>query len=444
MRPDPVSPSCPPGASPRDLLVGMLGWRTEDPGVAWLEADARRYRVERLARLGGVTAVRCESPLGAPLPDYAARRRARRALNGAPGEYLIVFQDAAGTEQLWSWYAEAPGAAPAYHERRRLPGAADEPLIGELEAISAARAGVADPRRCVEEVLEAVRPAVRRLAGARAEGWPGPGPELPRRVQAWVEEIDSLAVLRALWRALSELTVLDPGCGSGSWLLRAAATLEPVYLACLERMQVWLDDEDRAGRLAHGRLADLRRLLERADDTRLYPTRRAFAREVVVLRNLHGADANSGAVAACRARLMLYLRSARGGETPELPGRVCRVHEGRAGTGFGSYAELLEVLAPQPGGSDRARRMAEEAEAIGRADRFLRRLRLEDGATARDLERGVAAVQRRLQRLRVRLDRLHPDGGDAAGRPLHTWAVYHDAMRRGGFRVVREVSDAGR
>ena len=38
------------------------------------------------------------------------------------------------------------------------------------------------------------------------------------------------------------MTILDPTCGSGAFLFAALNILEPLYEACLDRMEVFLDE----------------------------------------------------------------------------------------------------------------------------------------------------------------------------------------------------------
>ncbi|HWQ12102.1 MAG TPA: SAM-dependent methyltransferase, partial [Roseiflexaceae bacterium] len=102
---------------------------------------------------------------------------------------------------------------------------------------------------------------------------------------------ESPADLRALWGALRGLTVLDPTCGAGAFLLAAARVLEPLYHACLGRMDT----------LAHGD-ADLQRALEEADRP---PGRRANVLATILADNLYGVDILPEAVEVCRMRLAL-------------------------------------------------------------------------------------------------------------------------------------------
>ncbi|HDQ99961.1 MAG TPA: hypothetical protein ENN51_06735 [candidate division WOR-3 bacterium] len=55
-------------------------------------------------------------------------------------------------------------------------------------------------------------------------------------------------LLRAVWRGLNGMSVLDPTCGSGAFLFAALNILEPLYVACINRMRVLLGDLAQSGR----------------------------------------------------------------------------------------------------------------------------------------------------------------------------------------------------
>ena len=52
--------------------------------------------------------------------------------------------------------------------------------------------------------------------------------------------------VRAFWKALGEVSILDPTCGSGAFLFAALNLLEPLYGACLEAMRGLVGDVERA------------------------------------------------------------------------------------------------------------------------------------------------------------------------------------------------------
>lgn len=79
-----------------------------------------------------------------------------------------------------------------------------------------------------------------------------------------IENCEGPDLLRAFWHAIQEVTVLDPTCGSGAFLFAALNVLEPLYEACLNRMEVLLDELDRS-RKKHRpeKFDDFRKALDR-------------------------------------------------------------------------------------------------------------------------------------------------------------------------------------
>ena len=57
-----------------------------------------------------------------------------------------------------------------------------------------------------------------------------------------IENCEGTELLRAFWKAITGVTILDPTCGSGAFLFAALNILEPLYEACLDRMQAFLDE----------------------------------------------------------------------------------------------------------------------------------------------------------------------------------------------------------
>ncbi|HWX89168.1 MAG TPA: hypothetical protein VNY75_02605 [Rhizomicrobium sp.] len=62
-----------------------------------------------------------------------------------------------------------------------------------------------------------------------------------------IENCEGPELLRAFWHAIEKLTALDVTCGSGAFLFAALNILEPLYEACLDRMEAFIEDLDRSG-----------------------------------------------------------------------------------------------------------------------------------------------------------------------------------------------------
>src|SRR5208337_2861031 len=116
---------------------------------------------------------------------------------------------------------------------------------------------------------------------------------------------DGPELLRAFWHAIRDVTVLDPTCGSGAFLFAALNILQPLYEACLERMQAFVDDLDRSGeRHSPKKFDDFRAVLA---DIERHPSRDYCVLKSIIVRNLYGVDIMEEAVEICKLRLFLKL-----------------------------------------------------------------------------------------------------------------------------------------
>src|SRR4029077_21236088 len=111
-------------------------------------------------------------------------------------------------------------------------------------------------------------------------------------------------LLRALYQAISTVTVLDPTCGSGAFLFAALNVLEPLYEACIERMDDFIESESDLKPGADGKFLDFRRMQAQVNQ---HPSRRYYIYKSIVIHNLFGVDIMAEAVEICKLRLFLKL-----------------------------------------------------------------------------------------------------------------------------------------
>jgi hypothetical protein len=118
-----------------------------------------------------------------------------------------------------------------------------------------------------------------------------------------IENCEGPELLRAFWHAIEKLTALDLTCGSGAFLFAALNILEPLYEACLDRMESFVADLDRSGEKHRPeKFSDFRKILERVA---AHPNRRYFIFKSIILNNLFGVDIMEEAVEICKLRLFL-------------------------------------------------------------------------------------------------------------------------------------------
>ena len=110
-----------------------------------------------------------------------------------------------------------------------------------------------------------------------------------------VERYDDPALLLVFWRSLTSITILDPTCGTGAFLIGALRVLAPLYAACLRRM---------AEMVSSGPSGALRTIL---DESERMGGAGLFAARTIITRNLHGVDVDGEAAVVARLRLLLVV-----------------------------------------------------------------------------------------------------------------------------------------
>jgi len=120
-----------------------------------------------------------------------------------------------------------------------------------------------------------------------------------------IETCEGPDLLRAFWHTIEKVTVLDPTCGSGAFLFAALNILEPLYEACLDRMEAFVEDLKRSGEKHRPeKFSDFRKVVEHVA---AHPNRRYFILKSIILSNLYGVDIMEEAVEICKLRLFLKL-----------------------------------------------------------------------------------------------------------------------------------------
>jgi hypothetical protein len=168
-------------------------------------------------------------------------------------------------------------------------------------------------------------------------------------------------LLRAFWHAIEKVTILDPTCGSGAFLFAALNILEPLYEACLDRMEAFLCEEvekipvdsrhfSPAGNpvLPRKKFEDFTRILDRVA---AHPNRRYFIFKSIILNNLFGVDIMEEAIEICKLRLFLKLAaqvepdSSRDNLGIEpLPDIDFNIRAGNTLVGYATYAEVKKAV----------------------------------------------------------------------------------------------------
>lgn len=296
--------------------------------------------------------------------------------------------------------------------------------------------------------------------------------DIQQFAQDVIERSEGPELVRAFWKALNAITILDPACGSGAFLFAALNLLEPLYWACLGAMQGFIEQAEREG-APRSRYSDFREILARVSD---HPSKEYFILKAIILNNLYGVDIMPEAVEIARLRLFLKLAAQveDKAKLEPLPDIDFNVRAGNSLVGFANIDEAQRALAETRTGRTaevdaRQARMTElspeEAAAVQRivaaaedVDELYQKFRLLQMSSVReqaadDLARCKLQLKDRLGNLATKLDAYLaqqygavPQGSQTYKEwrrrhmPFHWLAEFYGVMRESrrkpGFDVI--------
>lgn len=131
------------------------------------------------------------------------------------------------------------------------------------------------------------------------------------------------------------IAILDPTCGSGAFLFAALAILEPLYETCINRMEAFVEDDDKRGGKKY---PYFRRILR---EVAKHSGREYFIYKSIILNNLYGVDSMKDATDVVKLRLFLKLIAGLAGKEERgdpgwehLPDLHFNIRTGNALVGF--------------------------------------------------------------------------------------------------------------
>jgi len=276
--------------------------------------------------------------------------------------------------------------------------------------------------------------------------------DIRRFAEEVIANCEGPELLRAFYKAIRNISVLDPACGSGAFLFAALTILERLYDTCLVRMQAFVDDLDRSGeKHSPEKFKDFRDTLQEMNDKSRHPSPRYFILKSIILKNLYGVDIMEEATEICKLRLFLKLvAQVNPGEKIEpLPDIDFNIRSGNTLVGYATEAELDKALS-RLGHGDKKAEIEERAEAARKAFKNFQDEQVTGGTgSPEDVAQWKADVNERLEELRHELDDYlagdyNVKKGDKAQfirwreshQPFHCFVEFFGIMRQGGFDAI--------
>lgn len=266
-----------------------------------------------------------------------------------------------------------------------------------------------------------------------------------------IQYAESPDLVRAFWKGISSIKILDPACGSGAFLFAALNIQYDLYDACLERMEQFVASTPESGGGRGQVYSDFRTVLAQVAQ---HPNRDYFIYKSIIIANLYGVDIMDEAVEICKLRLFLKLASQleNPAQIEPLPDIDFNIRAGNSVLGFRSITDALEKS--KIDGlqfDDTLDEIKNTADDIDNELRLFRKQQIElggqvsltDKATIRER---LASNEKRLNECFIRLYAPRaPVGRDAlewqtewleSQDPFHWLIDFHDIVSNGGFSVI--------
>lgn len=205
--------------------------------------------------------------------------------------------------------------------------------------------------------------------------------DIRRFAEEVIANCEGPELLRAFYKAVRTISILDPACGSGAFLFAALNILERLYDTCLVRMQAFVDDLDRS-REKHSpeKFKDFRETLAEMNDKTQHPSPRYFILKSIILNNLYGVDIMEEATEICKLRLFLKLVAQvnLGEKIEPLPDIDFNIRAGNTLVGFATEAELSRSVGSKLDFDNKSADIRERAQLAALAYERFREMQVHD------------------------------------------------------------------
>jgi len=257
-------------------------------------------------------------------------------------------------------------------------------------------------------------------------------------------------LVESFYKAIESVTILDPTCGSGAFLFAALEILEPLYEACLHRMDQFITEAEAEAKhtgvkLHFNRFAHFRKTLTAAAK---HVNQEYFILKTIIVNNLYGVDIMEEATEICKLRLFLKLVAQIDPKHKEriepLPDIDFNIRAGNTLVGYARFVDVKNAVEAKLAFDDPMSRINDKLATLDLAVEQFRLQQTELGGSVTIADK--AEVNRKFLELEVELDDfLAGESGvkkNAQGKwksdtkPFHWFCAFHSILQGGGFDII--------
>jgi len=260
-----------------------------------------------------------------------------------------------------------------------------------------------------------------------------------------IEETNDSDFIKSFYKAITNVTILDPTCGSGAFLFAAMNILEPLYGACLQRMEN-IVNESKKGK--HKFFEDTLAIVIAPE----HPNLQYFIYKSIILNNLYGVDIMNEAVEIAKLRLFLkliatveanYTKPNLGLEP--LPDIDFNIRTGNTLIGFATEEDLNNGLTYNLGGLEIKSQIEDKCELVAKAFARYKEIQLFRGEDFNIFKKSKENLNKRLIELNNELNiLLHKQYSSIKFdkwlinyQPFHWFAEFYEIIQeKKGFDVI--------
>ena len=262
-----------------------------------------------------------------------------------------------------------------------------------------------------------------------------------------IENCEDSELLYAFWKAITQVRILDPTCGSGAFLFAALNILEPLYEACLNRMQAFLEELQYAVKKpSTEKFSKFREVLEHIEQ---HPNCPYFILKSIIINNLYGVDIMEEAIEICKLRFFLkmvaQIEDVR--QIEPLPDIDFNIQAGNTLVGYATYDEVEKAVTGKIDFDNTINRIKESAEDV---EHLFEQFRLQQtelgGAVTLDdkqvLRDKLKVLEDELNRYLAEEYGIDPSEESAchnwlsSHKPFHWFIEFYGILKDGGFDVI--------